>query len=357
MRKSFLLILLSLTLLHTTYGVQGDGPLAVELASFTVEQVISGDDVHVSVEWETATEQDVEFFFVGRSAGNNDFVELNASSPIRAVGDPSVGSSYSYTDTTVVTGETYTYVLIELTASGDKDEVSSRESVTINLQPTETPVPIGGGSGGSSGGGNNPAPTNTPRPTQTATPTATTRATQTAVPDNTATPRPTEIPTETATPTPIPPTPTAIVVVVDSQPTPEPTEIPRIGAEEPVVIDPETSDEIAQVQIDTAQAAEESNEDAPESNSEDNGGTVVADVATPNSELQADSNTGSPITVGGNNLADNSNNLPADSQQEGAESEEPVETLYLWGGFIAALILFITAVVGSIILFTRKRDS
>ena len=48
--------------------------------------------------------------------------------------------------------------------------------------------------------------------------------------------------------------------------------------------------------------------------------------------------------------------VSADTTVPAAESQSSSGLLFLWGGFAAALLIFATAVVGSVVLFARRAE-
>jgi len=92
-----------------------DLPTAVNLAYFTATW--NGDEV--LVKWETALEVDTVGFNLWRStAPNGNYVRVNHSLIPSATPGGTSGSSYSYTDSSVVQGMTYYYKLEELEIGG-----------------------------------------------------------------------------------------------------------------------------------------------------------------------------------------------------------------------------------------------
>jgi hypothetical protein len=70
------------------------------------------------VEWETASEVDNAGFNLHRAtAGDGPYTKLN-DALIPAEGDPESGASYTYTDTDVVRGVTYYYMLEDVDIHG-----------------------------------------------------------------------------------------------------------------------------------------------------------------------------------------------------------------------------------------------
>ena len=313
----------------------------VDLRSFEARPL----DQAVELEWITDTEFNTLAFRLERTDDNVNYIQLDQlgiDGYIFAVGDGATGSDYLMVDTAnVVNGTTYTYKLIEVETDLNEIELAT-DTVTAGLDqaPVTSPVPIGNG-----GGGGNPIiqNTNTPRPTDTDTP-ATHTATAVSTNTPTITPSPTNTgipatnipPTNTATttaPTPLPtatslPTPdtSASEIIAQVQPTEvvEPTSYP--GPEDPTIDANLDSDDFALEAVETTEPP------TPY--------PLASNTPVPPSE------TTTPIPIiGGNITLDSASNSP----------EATNGRLYLWGGFLATILIFAAAVIGSILLFTRKR--
>ena len=98
---------------------QARNPLNVTLTHFGLGYVANG----IEVSWETETEfgisgyklqrgQNGSFAFLQNPSGGGDLF-------VPAIGDVTTGGIYSFVDETAVVGETYTYVLYEVTTNGD----------------------------------------------------------------------------------------------------------------------------------------------------------------------------------------------------------------------------------------------
>lgn len=310
-------------------------------------------DNAVRLEWDTETELGTAGYRLKRGQ-NGSFSYLYQSDGsstlfINSEGGPSLGASYSIVDETAVNGEVYTYQLIEVTVDGSETVQASR-AVTTGLVPTNTPIVLSGPGGG--GGGNQDTPT--PQPTTT---------TAATLP-----PSSTPVPSQTAVST------TA------------PTVTPRVTATQTSTTVADTANDINGGQDGISSTSQEVNTDGPnnpgiavaqaledpsaaellasaETNSEEMGQepllSVAESVVTQEENIvpiNASNKNERPIVIG--------NNRPTGSghrQENVARSQEPSDDvwagrLYLWVAFIAAIVIFIAAVLGAILLYTRRRN-
>ncbi|MCA9977817.1 MAG: hypothetical protein KC413_18785 [Anaerolineales bacterium] len=319
-----------------TAQAQNGAPANVTLSDFAVYPL---DDA-VRIDWSTDTEIDLAGFFLQRADNGGPFVDLDSVGFIPGTGGDVTGDDYSVTDNTAVNGQTYTYKLFELETTGSAPIALAEETVTLT-GPSPTPVTIGGGNTGLN-------PTNTPipsNPTATATrqttntPTATaTRATSVA----SATPRATTSPTAVATATSVvaPPSPTAPVAtieVITPTPLPTATDVPFVT---PTLFPTPTT-------MPT---------DTPVSTGED--GTELTTPPTPIPDnvvfAQAEELLAQAVPIGAQPAYPGATAVPVQTQTDNANSTSNGR-LILWASFLAAALLFIASVIGSIILFTRKQ--
>ena len=353
MQKTIFVIFLALVVVWSgavIKPVSGEEPMAVTLGDFTLTAVSYNNTIHVRADWDTQSEQDTAGFILMRGQGGN----FTAISPIiPAVGDFSQGAEYTYTDTTAVSGQTYVYQLLEITTSSE-EHIMRELTFTVSLTPTNTPIPLGGGNNG----GNNSQPTATPQPTNTTAATNTPRPTATTA---AATAVPTNTPQPTATDQPALPTATNQPFIVPSLPTLAPAE-PESGSNDGgsdsvIVIAPTLLAENFGATL--AQAAGLANDSTEEAAVEETAVNPLPATDQPSPEQ--------PVAIAQNNAATGKAATPiiigrtlvppsAPQQTDPQSAEARLSTFYLWGGFIAAMILFSAAVLGSIILFTRKRE-
>ena len=168
-----------------------EGPVNVGLLYFTA--TIQADGVRL--DWGTATELNTAGFIIQRSSGSSSFETLNDIGIVSGTGGVATGATYSELDTTAVIGQTYSYKLVEIETNSNQIDL---ETVTVlfDPQPTATSILIGNPT---------PRPSNTPAAVATATTMPTATTTNTAVPSQntgqaTATPLATAISEPTATP-------------------------------------------------------------------------------------------------------------------------------------------------------------
>jgi hypothetical protein len=337
-------------------------PLAVGLTSFEAFPL----DSAVRLEWHTETEVNTVAFVVHRASGSSGFVwltNLGVGGYIISLGGPAMGADYVETDDTAINGVTYTYRLSEVVSDGSQVELAmvtvtaGPPTSTPTPTPSPTPIVIDGNPNG---------PTSTPSPTQD-------RATVTPVPTNTP-PLPAATPLNQGG---ITLTATRVVVVATVAPgSPIVTVIPDESVTDggdaasqsatgtASAESPPPSGALTGVPVAIAQVQPQSTPDdgypgltpvplVTEESSYPPG--QVPPVVSPNL---------TPYPAGeGSNRSDSVSVIGSD--QEGQEDESIVSQVtseqlegrvYLWVGFIIALIIFVASVIGSIHLFTRKRE-
>ena len=310
---------------------QNPDPINVTLSSF---EVIPLDDA-ARLDWTTETEIDLAGFFFERGQ-NGTFTRLTNfgnNGVIYGEGGTLGGGEYSVIDDTAVNGQTYTYKIFEIETDGDSIELDEK---TVTLTgPSPTPVIIGGGG---------QDPTNTPAPVNTSTPIPTTAVTQSATAAPTATQRGIQ-PTATATPVP----------TNQASPTPPPAATNTAVPDSPIVVLDPTQTPTS----DLTTIGKDSDEDTAVPDKAIAAVPVQPTPQTINTNVvhaQSDSYPGNPTPItGGNNPAGQTASL-TQTNPENETTSINQGRLYLWAGFIAALLLFFTSIVGSIILFTRKQN-
>lgn len=353
----FAALLLALPV-NSALAQDGDNqPTAVGLVSFTAATHPNG----VLLTWETATELNTAGFIFHRRTGNTgDFTYLENIGMIDALGSPALGQIYQVVDQTAVLGQTYTYRLIEI-------EINNRQvtlgDVTITVGATPTPTPsqtptatatVNPTAAPGTGSTMTPTPTATATATSSApdaTPTTTSAGLPTAVPTNfvTVTPasgnRPGDTSTGVAQPTAVssisnPPGSNAANPTSAVPPQPDAAERGAVALAQ----GPETA---------AATAAAAAAEARPDSYA---GQLFPADIQPEQGESPQTISETAPtaLTVIG---SDQAYGLPPSAPANAAADTRQTDdrsTLFLWLGFIVALLIFITGVVGSIILYTRR---
>jgi hypothetical protein len=324
-------------------------PTAVELASFDVVPL----DNAVRIDWETGTEFSTVGFFIKRGDPGGPYQTLGylgEDGIIYATGQGAIGSSYSETDTQVENGQRFTYILYELESNSTEKELA-QETVTVGIPPTNTPVV---------------ASINPVGPTATATPRLTAQATATG-----------SAPNNSISATAVPPTaagPTFVTITPDPQRNQPATAVSNTsaGPSQPVNTNssaaannssPENNtvnttgsvnsasaleEEPETIAFNPAQAAPPVQEEYPEAT------TAVLDAPTAypnenNNVSAAVEATATTVPVIGSQGDANTQN-----QNSGSSASSSRGTIFLWLGFIMALLIFITGIIGSILLFVRK---
>ena len=337
----------------------GDEPTAVGLVSFTATTHPNG----VQLTWETATELNTLAFILHRRTGNTgDFVYLEDIGVIDALGSPALGYIYQEIDETAVLGQTYTYRLIEI-ESNNQQAILDEVTITVGATPTPTPSHT---------------------PTATATPTIRAGAGTTATPTVSPTPSATTTPTSSATtatpatdPGPPAANPTRLVTVTPisvgsgnsspdappgaSQATAVPatgnlpgatTPIPTTTATAPATALPDAAGRGEAVLAQGLETRPPTDDGQPGTMP---GQLIPADNPPDSDTLSETSDTTAPtaLAVIGDDEAyaapGQSPAITAQTSQTNGRS-----TLFLWIGFIVSLLIFITGVIGSIILYTRR---
>ncbi len=353
--KRFFLVLVVLSgiwLVWTTRLVAQSDPVAVGLLSFTAAVQSDG----VRLDWETATEVNTGGFIIQRSSDGSSFVTLDDIGIVFSEGGVATGATYSEVDKTAVSGQTYTYKLVEIETNSSQRDL---ETVTITFAPP-TPIVIDDTNPTSTPGSNPIAATLTPTTAAVGTAVATQNTNlPTATPRATATPQPTAQPTATsnnsntntssAAALQASPLPTAILDqafggnngsggadsnaaansgVVFAQE--EPTSAAYPGPDAPVSDTPPDANAYPPGQEPPAEIAPENPTPYPAGTSVD---------AVPTLAVIGSANPYPPET---------------DTAAPSPSAEQIRGRILLWAGFLLALFIFISGVIGAIVLYRRR---
>lgn len=343
------LFLLLITVATAVPSIQARPAQAVTLIAFTGTPLTNG----VRLFWETGTELGTAAFMLQRSSNGGGFANLtqivdenNQPYPggiVEAEGSATIGATYIVIDATAVTGQTYTYQLVEVETNNTLTPLAT-VIVTAGATPSPTPIPIGGG-------GSNSTPTPSGSPTPVATASTGNNAGQPAGAGGDTLPTRVRIfntvtPITAASPTAVNSTNTLPGTTNTSSPTPTATR----------------GEAVAQVQptIAAYPAESEPASGSPAGGSPYPGELVVPDspTTTPtpypvNSFLETEAPT--PTIVGVVGSQDGNGSVTGAGAADAAQDESASSRGVLWGAFMLALGLFIAAVVGAIQLFIRKR--
>lgn len=353
--KTTLFLLLFITAIAFLWlPIQADEPTAVDVAVFNLTPLNNA----VRIDWETATELNTAGFRIKRATtgGNEEFLDyIGENGFIPAAGNVTTGSTYTVTDNQVQNGSVYTYILFEVENSGTETE-QERATVTVGLPSTNTPAPISGGSG------NDNNATATPRPTET----ATQRATATLTKSSTTTAPPTNTPPSFVTVTPKSVQPTA-------SPTPSPNPVNNNQSRDTIANANNDNEEIETTgttitgvtevlaqedsTTETGEIAAQTDIDLTQQTQDGYPGVTAtavssADEVYPNDTANNDT-VATPVPVIGSSQGYTGTESDTPNTTNGTASTSQGQ-IFLWLGFIVALLIFITGLIGSIILFTRK---
>lgn len=301
----------------------------------------------VVVSWGTASEPDTAGFLIQRASSAAGAYSDPGIEFIEAEGDALSGSDYTATDSSAVSGQTYWYRLIEVETDGSQNTFGPL-SVQAGATPTPTPAIIATTPGESP----TAAPTSTDIPTITPTP-----VTPTVTPTLAATLPP---PTETAEAT---VTATRTPISISGNPTATPFQFPT--ATTSVVLPPATT--VAQAEASPTLAPgivpitlppPEAYPGLPTPSFDTGNGPaypVQEPAVTPGGQFPVPQAT-NEITQPGSD----SGSLPPLPGAEGETVSESSQAsrgrLFLWGGFCAALGVFLAGVYGSILFFSRRNQ-
>jgi hypothetical protein len=331
-RRYLLLGSIALTLLAFSTQVLAEVPRAVSLLYFRG----GGLEQAVLLEWATASELDTAGYRLERAeAANGTFQTLDQIGIVPAIGDSLQGAEYDAMDgNSVQNGTVYWYKLIEIEFDGTENPVGPISVTAGHQEPTATVASSSTAqSSPTTAGGSAPTATGTPSPTPTgdaSTPDSSATTTLPASADGLATAA-----AERLSLTPSTQEQAAAILAQAGAPgpgTPYPgvpgaTLVPPLGTPATNQVYPPAGSEPAALPTEPYPLSVER---------EDRGGA------------------GQPVVIPTGTLAaligEVSETLPA---QEAELESTSSSSLFLWTGFLAALMIFIAAVVGSIIYFRR----
>ncbi|MCP5096696.1 MAG: hypothetical protein GY943_14180 [Chloroflexi bacterium] len=336
-RWPIVLVLLAFIFFHSAaLATSGEN---VTLVSFSGTPQENG----VALFWITATELDTAGFFLTRT-DTAETIRLDTVGPnhdgfIPAVGSPTLGAEYTVLDDTAVPATTYLYALYEITLNATETTLATTQ-LTAGVPPTYTPI--------------------SPPATIVVQPTALPALANTAVPA-TSTPNPTQPPTETAVSATTTPLPTNTLVPPTS------TSATTLESNETITLTLNNDAQSEPVAIAQAQSTPEDGYPAPVLPT-----PTLIDAAYPEPVVLPTSANPTPYPVRTSTSTaplngDSPINTPVpvigETVEPGTESETAVSTsplsttsgiTYLWLGFIVAVLIFATAVLGALLLFVRR---
>ncbi|MCI0395409.1 MAG: hypothetical protein L0332_26220 [Chloroflexi bacterium] len=313
-----------------------------------------GLDNAVLLQWATASEFNTAGFRLERApASGSPYLPLDNIGFIPGEGDGITGAEYEVTDDTAMNGVTYWYKLIEIENDGDENPV---DPIPVTAGPT-TPTPTA-----------TATRTPTPQPGQTGTPTPSATspagATSTTTPSATAatggnSQLPTSTPAagQTATNTSQPPTPAGALPIATTRPpaSSNPTaasqgvaQIPSATPAGDASPPPPVTPGVVTPAGSPGYPAGDQTEPADLAASPYPGGTNSPDNANVDSTPQP-----IPVQQSTQPAAIGDDSAPEGQNQQSEEAAGRSSTLILWGGFIAALLVFGAGVLGAILLFSR----
>jgi hypothetical protein len=301
----------------------------------------TGLDQAVNLEWATGTEFNTAGFRVKRASDSFGPYELVGSIGfVPAEGDGIIGGEYSAIDSdSIVNGTTYFYILVEIeTNSSENDEgpiavTAGIAAPTSTSTPTATPIPI------------NTATANT--------------ATSTLIASSTAAP-------SSGSPTTVP-TPTSDIDTVNLN-TGTATSIAAEDQMEDESVEFATDDIAMANQVPSATVP--GGYPAPEGPTPDTGDRLRDAYPEPATPQNVPTTYPEPVVSpaltfpaiieplpgSGIDEVESISGNGAETSTATSESQSGSSTLFLWFGFVIALLIFLAGVYGSIVLFTRQRS-
>lgn len=334
----------------TSYALE---PANIGLTRF--EALVVGDAVRL--EWDVETEVGTGGYKLKRGQ-NGSFTYLpdpvnGGDLIITALGGPAQGYNYSHTDVDVSVGATYTYQLIELTTSSN-EIMQGETTVTVQVVATNTPIVLPTNNPNPGAVGQNSAATQTPSPTSPPTAVRPTTAPQSTAVPPTAISAPTSLPAQPTATNDQPDAPAASNTSTAGDPYPAASELSQ-GAEA-------TDSQAFAAGVAAAQELPAGQGAYPAPGAVENGQPVItddtaaaADPAAAQGQSTAEDVT-APIVISGAPVPTTTAQTSSDAVIQESEPERG-GLAFLWVAFIAALTIFIAAVIGAIILYSRSRQS
>jgi opacity protein-like surface antigen len=376
-----------LLLLASATAVQA----AVTLKYFKAEESNSETTI---LTWETSFEAGTVGYRISRDDRPDEYITVTHEgqdiSFIPAF-DSVFGGIYTAVDNDVTVDTTYTYLLYEVTDNAEEDPVEvASATITIGddddnvnpiivatatsaptTPPTSTPTTEVSPTSTSAA----QSATNTPTPTATATPTIAATATRQATATPTTAVQPTNIPRSEPTTQSNSATTnnnnngtsgqtennaSNSETTANQEQENEGVSIAEASeAEQEYPIDElegsgeRTEGQDAATETDTAVQATaypENTEPAPEDNTDNTDTTDTGYEASETGTVEENAES----VLGASQIGSGTENSPAETAAP-AQTETGSNNLILWGGFLAALAIFVAGIIGSILLFVRRR--
>lgn len=314
--------------------------LSVGLVSFTAVSA----SPNIQLEWVTATELDTAGFLIYRAADGETFELLTQEGMIPAVGNPTVGGVYHFLDDTAVALVTYTYQLVEIQLDGRELEL---DQTTAQSAFPATPIQMGLPSQPPASHPTAGSPTSGPsEPSPIATDDATTLSALQTEP-----PRPASVTTNSVINSPAQvadsnnqqtlDAATGQPAALESMTQPQLQSTPEDAYPPPITHTPLPEGYVAPPTI-TPFIPTQTPEGVP---------YVPPATIDRNITDSATEDVNPNITV----IGEDNDSIPSSNPSPPAAALDNVAgRLYLWVGFVIALLIFITAVVASSLIFTRK---
>lgn len=349
-------LLLSVLMVTAVPTIWAKPATAVSLIYFLATE--ASDGVHLT--WESGTEVDTVAYFIRRSEGEDyiDLTELYDANGqaypgglIDSEGGPSIGFEYLAIDRTAVTNTTYIYQLMEV-ESNNSTNLLETVIMTTGATPTPTSITIGSNPttvSGQATATDTAVPTMTPTRASTA---STTTLTNTPTTGASAPARVTVVSPTTEGNTAAENNPTnnnnsvASTSLQNSASGTSNQSDNQFAQTEPTPNDayPANQPTLTPTSVDESYPAQPA---LPEASTPT---AYPADFARPEEPT--------PTIIGV--IGDSAAEIAGNETTSDSSAEQPSTNVrglsVLWGGFILAGIIFVSAIIGSVLIFVRKRD-